>query len=109
MNLNIKNYLWLAPFLSFLCGYIIMQRIFRTPDIIAPHLVGKQVHDILPLITEHQLNIRLMDRKEEEVIPEGTIIDQTPQPGTSMRPHQHLFIVTTKNLLLTVHSSILVL
>jgi beta-lactam-binding protein with PASTA domain len=94
--MNIKNYLWIIPFLSFALGYIIMQRMFRTPDSITPHLVGKHVHEILPLITQHKLNIRLMDQKEEADIPEGIILNQTPQAGTLIRPNQQLFIVTTK-------------
>ena len=73
-----------------------MQRMFRTPDTVTPHLVGKHVHEILPLITQHKLNIRLIDQKEEADIPEGIILNQTPHAGTSIRPNQDLFIVTTK-------------
>jgi len=94
--MNIKNYLWVIPFFSFSLGYIIMQRIFRTPDIITPDLIGKHVHEILPLITHYKLNIRLMDQKEEEHIPEGIILNQTPSAGTLIKPHQQLLIVTTK-------------
>jgi beta-lactam-binding protein with PASTA domain len=93
---NPKNYLWLAPFLSFVAGYCIMQRLFRAPESITPHLVGKQIHEILPLITQHNLNIRLIDHKEEADLPEGIILNQTPQGGTTIKPNQPLFIVTTK-------------
>lgn len=78
-----------------------MQRIFRTPDTTTPHLVGKHVHEILPLITQHKLNLRLMDQKEEADIPEGIILNQTPRAGTLIRPNQHLFIVTTKKPVVT--------
>ena len=94
--MNIKNYLWIVPFLSFTLGYIMMQHIFRTSDITTPHLVGKHVHEILPLITQHKLNIRLMDQKEEADLPEGIILNQTPISGTVIKQHQQLFIVTTK-------------
>ena len=73
-----------------------MQRIFRTPESITPHFVGKQVHEILPLVTQHNLNIRLIDHKEEADLPEGIILNQTPQGGTTIKPNQPLFIVTTK-------------
>ena len=86
----------MIPFLSFTCGYIIMQHIFRAPESITPHLVGKQVHEILPLITQHKLNIRLIDHKEEADLPEGVILNQTPAAGTAIKPNQPLFIVTTK-------------
>ena len=73
-----------------------MQQLFRVPESITPHLVGKQVHEILPLITQHNLNIRLIDHKEEADLPEGIILNQTPMAGTTIKPNQPLFIVTTK-------------
>ncbi|HLW73427.1 MAG TPA: PASTA domain-containing protein [Candidatus Babeliales bacterium] len=96
LSINIKKYLWIMPFLSFLLGYCIMQRLFRTTESITPHLVGKQVHEILPLITQHNLNIRLIDHKEEADLPEGIILNQTPAAGTAIKPNQPLFLVTTK-------------
>ena len=73
-----------------------MQRLWSMPESITPHLVGKQVHEILPLITQHNLNIRLIDQKEEADLPEGIILNQTPTAGTAIKPNQPLFIVTTK-------------
>src|SRR5579863_1552532 len=96
LSINIKKYLWIMPFLSFLLGYCIMQRLFRTTESITPHLVGKQVHEILPLITQHKLNLRLLDQKEEADLPEGIILNQTPAAGTAIKPNQPLFLVTTK-------------
>jgi len=84
------------PFLSFLLGYMVMQQLFRTPTTITPHLVGKQVHEILPITTQQNLNIRLINQKEEADLPEGMILNQTPHAGTSIKPHQQIFIVTSK-------------
>jgi len=94
--MNIKNFLWMVPFISFALGYVTIQRIMRIPETITPHLVGKHVHTILPIITQHNLNIRLMDQKEEPDLPEGIILNQTPAAGTSIKQNQPLFIVTTK-------------
>lgn len=94
--MNIKNYLWLVPFFSSFFGYCVMQWLFHAPEIITPHLVGKQVHEILPIITHHNLNIRLIDQKEETALPEGIILNQTPTAGTAIKQNQPLFIVTTK-------------
>src|SRR5579862_1251421 len=94
--MNPINYLWLAPFLSFVTGYCIMQQLFHTPQTITPHLIGKQLHEILPLITQHKLNIRLIDQKEEADLPEGVILNQTPPSGTAIKANQPLFLVTTK-------------
>lgn len=89
------------PFFSFFFGYLFMQQLFRVPENITPHLVGKQVHEILPIITQHKLNIRLIDQKEEADLPEGIILNQTPTAGTTIKPNQPLFIVTTKKPLAT--------
>lgn len=94
--MKLINYLWLTPFFSFITGYCIMHQLFRTPESITPHLIGKQIHEVLPLITEHKLNIRLLDQKEEADLPEGIILNQTPAPGTAIKPNQPLFLVTTK-------------
>ena len=94
--MNIKNYLWLLPFCSFILGYSITSRIFDTDNIPTPHLIGNYIHEVLPLISQHKLNLRLIDQKEEADIPEGIIISQTPQPGKAIKHNQHIFIVTTK-------------
>ncbi|HTM06510.1 MAG TPA: PASTA domain-containing protein [Patescibacteria group bacterium] len=92
----LKNYLWLTPFISFILGYCIMQRLFHTPEHITPNLVGKQVHEILPLITQYNLNIRLINHKEETDLPEGIILNQTPAAGTTIKSNQPLYVVITK-------------
>jgi serine/threonine-protein kinase len=94
--MNINNYLFLTPFFSFIAGYCIMQQFFYAPETITPHLIGKQVHEVLPLITQHKLNIRLINQKEEADLPEGIILNQTPSPGTTIKANQPLFLVTTK-------------
>jgi beta-lactam-binding protein with PASTA domain len=73
-----------------------MQQLFRMPESITPNFVGKQIHEILPLVTQYKLNIRLIDHKEESALPEGVILNQTPASGATIKPNQPLFIVTTK-------------
>lgn len=96
ISMNIKNYLWLVPFCSFILGYGFTQWMFHVESICTPHLIGKYIHEVLPLLSEHKLNIRLIDQKEEADIPEGIILSQIPQPGKPIKAHQSLFIVTTK-------------
>lgn len=94
--MNIKNFLWVAPFLSFIVGYFMMNTWFSISQTTAPALVGKQIHAILPIITQHNLNIRLLDQKEEADLPEGIILNQTPAAGTTIKQNQPIFVVTTK-------------
>lgn len=94
--MNIKNLFWMIPFISFSLGYIAIQKLLHIPETTVPHLVGKHVHAILPIITQHNLNIRLIDQKEEPDLPEGIILSQTPISGANIKQNQPLFIVTTK-------------
>ncbi len=75
-----------------------MHILLHIPEITAPDVIGKEVHTILPLITKHKLNLRLIDQIEEtnSDIPEGIILNQTPAAGTKIKENQPLFIVTTK-------------
>jgi len=61
-----------------------------------PHLVGKQVHTILPIITEHNLNIRLIDQKKKQICQRESFLTKHPAAGTTIKSNQPLFIVTTK-------------
>jgi beta-lactam-binding protein with PASTA domain len=99
--MNLKNYLWLTPFCSFMLGYCAIQKIMHIPEHTTANLIGKQLHEILPLVTQYNLNIRLLDQKEEADLPEGIILNQTPAAGTIIKPHQPLFIVTSKKPLAT--------
>lgn len=94
--MNIKNFLWVIPFLSFTFGYWIMHHIMHIPEITIPHLVGKHVYTVLPIVTDNNLNLRLIDQKEEIDLPEGIILNQTPAAGTIIKQNQPIFIVTTK-------------
>lgn len=95
-TMKIKNLLWTVPFVSFFFGYMITKWILTPKKIATPHLVGKQVHEILPLITPYNLNLRLVHQKEDSILPAGIIIKQTPATGTQIKPHQPIFIITTK-------------
>jgi len=94
--MNIKNYLWILPFFAFILGYSTIQWLLSTNIISAPHLVGKHIHEIIPIVSHHKLNLRLIDQKEEADLPEGIILTQTPHPGATIKQNQSIFIVTTK-------------
>ncbi len=95
--MNIKNYVWTLPFLTFILGYSITQWFFHIEGVSTPHLIGKSVHEILPIVSEYRLNLRLINQKEDNDLAPGIILNQTPAPGTSIKPNQPLFIAITKN------------
>lgn len=73
-----------------------MYKMFTLQTIKTPHLIGKYVHDVMPYLTQHNLNLRLIEEKEDADIPEGIIINQIPTSNSTIKPYQTIFIITTK-------------
>jgi len=92
----IRNYRWLLPFCSFLCGYFLLYHYTHVQSLTVPSLVGKNIRETFTLLSQHKLNPRLLAQKEEPALPEGTILRQVPAPGQKIKPHQPIFLVTTK-------------
>ena len=71
---------------------------FETTTCLSPSIVGMHVNDALKITSKHSLNLRLLSQKEDNDIPTGTIISQTPRPGKKMKAHQPLYIVVSKQI-----------
>ena len=95
-KMKISFFLWLLPFCSFILGYIAVQWFCSIAVVTVPSIVGKQIHEILPLISRLKLNLRLLDQKEEIDLPAGIILNQAPSAGKVIRSHQPLFVVVSK-------------
>ncbi|MDP3787835.1 MAG: PASTA domain-containing protein [Candidatus Chromulinivorax sp.] len=95
-SFNFSKTLWIIPFLAFGIGYCCLQ-FFITDNIIqAPDLVGKDLLQATKISSDLKLNLRVIAEKEiADAIP-GTIIKQNPLPHTSIKNHQSIFIVITK-------------
>jgi len=91
----IKNYFWILPFISFLAGYFIIQYLFAADQIHTPNLVGKNLHESCELLSQQNLNIRILGRKEDPDLPPHTIISQTPLHNEKIKPHQSVYVVLT--------------
>ena len=77
-------------------GYGMCQWLFYTKSCATPCLIGNYVHDVLPTLSHYKLNLRLIYQKIEPDIPEGIILSQIPPAGKEIKPHQSIFVVTTK-------------
>ena len=64
-----KNILWLAPFICFLGGYFIVRSFFHVNTIPTPSVVGRSLHDAFTILSNHNLNIRLLTQKEDPDLP----------------------------------------
>ena len=94
--MNIKQYVWIAPFLSFLAGYLVLQRISHVNSFKTPALVGQSLQPAIATLSAHNLNVCLITQKEDPDLPQGTILSQTPQAGQVIKPHQSVYIVISK-------------
>lgn len=88
--------MWILPFMSFLIGYSFLHYLFQVNYVEIPLLVGKTVDQVVPLLTELNLNMRLLHYKEGVDVPAGTILSQIPAASQRVKPHQSIFLVIAK-------------
>ncbi len=94
--MKIKNYLWAAPFISFFAGYLLLERISHVEQLEAPSIVGTQLQKAVAELSAKNLNLRLIAQKQDQDLPQGTILSQTPSAGQKIKPHQALYVVISK-------------
>lgn len=93
---KINHYLWLLPFISFICGYQLLNLVFTTDTLHTPDLIGKSSYDALGILSDNNLNARILAQKEEADLPEGTVLSQKPTPHQKVRPHTAVFLLLSK-------------
>lgn len=94
--MKLTNILWTLPFICFIGTYIALAFIFAAPPIPAPSLIGKQLPQAFSILSEHNLNPRILREQVDNDVPAGTILSQIPAPGQKIKPHQQLFITVSK-------------
>lgn len=93
---SLKHFLWTVPFLCFSISYIVFYYVFASTSLVTPELIGKQLQDALQVLSDHNLNARILSQKEDEDCIPGTILSQMPAPQRIIRPHQSVFLVLSK-------------
>ena len=61
-----------------------------------PCLVGKSLYEAVGILSENNLNPRLMAEKEDPDLPAGTVISQSPRTHQKIKPHQSVFLLLSK-------------
>lgn len=89
------SYLWTIPFLSFLGGYYVMSTLYTNKTIPTPSVVGMQLNQAVRLLSDQQLNVRILAEKEDADLPAGTIISQNPPAKSLIKPNQSIFLVVS--------------
>lgn len=95
---HIRSFIWLAPFASFFLGYLLISLLIKQPSLQTPAITGKTLDQAVVLLSEANLNIRVVGQKEEAQLPEGTILTQTPAPGTKIKEQQALYVTISKKI-----------
>jgi beta-lactam-binding protein with PASTA domain len=96
---NSRSFFWAIPFISFLLGYIILYHALQVSHVATPDLVGKTVEQAVAILSESNLNMRLLQYKEDATLAPGTIISQIPQAGQQIKPQQSLFLTVSRHAL----------
>lgn len=94
--MKIENYLWLLPFLCFLFGYYLTNYLLSVPSLETPALLGKNINHGVKLLSERNLNLRIIQEKEDNDLPDGTIVSQSPSEHQKVKANQTIFCVTSR-------------
>lgn len=92
----LKNIKWLIPFALFFLGYFVPHVFLKTTSLEVPNLLGKPVHEALTLLTNTQINSRVVYYKEDQTLPAGTVLTQIPAPGQTIKPHQTVLLTLSQ-------------
>ena len=92
-----KNVFWLIiPFASFLIGYLAMEYFSYSRSIQTPAIIGKSIHEAVSLLSPCHLTLQIAEEREVEDLPEGTIIQQTPNALARIKPRHSVFCIISK-------------
>lgn len=91
-----RSLLWLMPFGSFIFGYVLISLLHTKSAIQTPALMGKTLDQAVLILSQANLNLRVVGQKEEAQLPEGTILSQTPTAGSTIKEQQALYVTIAK-------------
>ncbi|CAN5173051.1 hypothetical protein BH09DEP1_BH09DEP1_0500 [soil metagenome] len=84
------------PFASFIFGYLLISLFIKQPSLQTPTVIGKTLDHAVLILSQANLNIRIVGQKEDAQLSEGTILSQTPAPGSTIKEHQSLYVTIAK-------------
>lgn len=90
-----KRFLWTLPFICFIAGYLFLTKLYPVKEIETPNVIGKKLQEACTILSKNNLNVRLIAIKEDPLLPDSTIISQTPLVGQKIKPNQAVFIVSS--------------
>lgn len=73
-----------------------MRLTFNQPSFETPTLVGKPLDEAIFILSQHDLNIRVIATKEENQTKPGTIMSQSPAPQSKIKKRQTVYCVLAR-------------
>jgi len=61
-----------------------------------PSLIGKHISHAAQLLAHQHLNLRIIECKTDDQLPDGTIMSQSPTASTSIKPNQSVYCVLSQ-------------
>ena len=93
---GIKKTLWVMPFIFFISGYFGMNFFIPTHQVTTPTLIFKTIPEALELTSQESLGLIIASTKEDTLIKEPIIVQQTPLPGTKIKKNKTMYIVVAQ-------------
>lgn len=90
------QYFWLFPFIFFIAGYYAVYCLIHIESVETPSLVGLSLQDALKAISAVQLQGQILAEKEDEDLPNGFVLDQSPTAGQRIKTSQSIYLTITK-------------
>ncbi|HSR50734.1 MAG TPA: PASTA domain-containing protein [Acidobacteriota bacterium] len=77
-------------------GIIGMQLAIRGDDVATPDLVGQPLDEAESSLQDSHLQMAVISRHYDDSAEEGSIISQTPSPGTRVKPGQKVRVIVSR-------------
>ncbi len=68
----------------------------RPTETVAPELVGRRISEVGVILAKHNLRLGKVTRYPDSSVPSGTVISQSPEPGSPMKPGEKVNVSVTK-------------
>lgn len=91
MNKNFSSFLWLTPFIAFISGYAIIALLVGQKPFSMASYIGIPISHALIDISNKKLLAQVVKVKVDNDLPEGTILEQIPRAGNSVKHNQTVF------------------
>lgn len=91
-----KSFFWLIPFASFGVGYVLANYFFASASFPTPAIVGLSINQAAKMLSDQQLNLRIIGEKADQTVKPETILRQQPNAGLHIKAHQTVFVVVAQ-------------